>query len=516
MRERGLLVLPLLAAFCLAIVPLTFLVEPAGAQGPLVTRSFLEDHGSVVFWIYVTTNETFTVNGNAPVNFTVETVVVRKNASLYVSSIQVLLADTNVAASQPILENLTATGQRVEASLVLSVSDSGLTSIEPGKRREYVLSIDVKGELRDEAGEPRSLDVKRSINVNVFSPEAPATLDVLLPQAVREGEEFHVVARLDNDGLFPITNIRFYVKGYELRVMEGQYRLINRVDAGRSAQAEFPVFFEAMGFHAVDVDVSYWSFGGYNVSLTQTVLLNVKGVSNISCQVSRPGVGADFSVEGAVQPSRPSVFVTLEFSVDNGLSWKRFGETKTALNGTYSYLWTAEAKGTYLFRASWDGDESFVGAQSQTARLEVIRDISQIALSLSSSKIPENGKVVIAGKVLPPQIGSAVTLSYRVDEQSWNTMSVVETKGDGSFEYTWSPPRSDVYYVKAFWNGNAEYFGGESPPLTFTVATEVPSFADQVTSFVYSPLGMAAVIAVVAVVVVAAVIRVRGRRLPRE
>ncbi|MDH5363012.1 MAG: hypothetical protein OEW84_06840, partial [Aigarchaeota archaeon] len=112
MRERGLLVLPLLAAFCLAIVPLTFLVEPAGAQGPLVTRSFLEDHGSVVFWIYVTTNETFTVNGNAPVNFTVETVVVRKNASLYVSSIQVLLADTNVAASQPILENLTATGQR--------------------------------------------------------------------------------------------------------------------------------------------------------------------------------------------------------------------------------------------------------------------------------------------------------------------------------------------------------------------------------------------------------------------
>ncbi|MFB0568177.1 MAG: hypothetical protein ACETV0_00950, partial [Nitrososphaeria archaeon] len=219
MRELRLLVLQLLAAFCLAIVPLTFFVEPASAQESLVTRSFLEDHGSVVFWIYVTTNETFTVNGNARVNFTVETVVVRKNASLYVSSVQVLLADTNVAASQPILENLTATGQRVEASLVLSVSDPGLTSIEPGKRREYVLSIDVKGELKNGAGEPQSLDVKRSINVNVLSPEAPATLDVILPQAVREGEEFQVVTRLDNDGLFPITNVRFYVSGYELRMV---------------------------------------------------------------------------------------------------------------------------------------------------------------------------------------------------------------------------------------------------------------------------------------------------------
>ena len=516
MRERRLLVLPLLAAFYLAIVPVTFFVKPARAQESLVTRSFLEDHGSVVFWIYVTTNETFMVNGNAPVNFTVETVVVRKNASLYISSIQVLLADTNVAASQPILENLTATGQRVEASLVLSVSDPGLTSIEPGKRREYVLSIDVKGELRMEAGEPQSLDVKRSINVNVLSPDAPATLDVLLPQVVREGEEFQVVARLDNDGLFPITNIRFYVRGYELRLVEGQYRLIGRVDAGRSARVEFPALFEAMGFHAVDLDVSYWSFGGYNVSLTQTVLLNVKGVSNISCQVSRLGVGADFSVEGAVQPSRPNVLVTLEVSVDNGLTWKRLDETKTRLNGTYGHPWTAEAKGTYLFRASWDGDESFVGAQSQTARMEVVKDISQITLSLSSSKVPENDKVVITGKVLPPQISIAVTLSYRGDEHSWNTISIVDTGAGGSFEYTWSPPGTGTYYVKASWKGNADYYGDESPAVTLTVQAEVRSFVDQVISFLYSPLGTGLVIVFVAAAVFLLVIRVRRRRLPEQ
>jgi len=279
---------------------------------------------------------------------------------------------------------------------------------------------------------------------------------------------------------------------------------------------EFPALFEAMGFHAVDLDVSYWSFGGYNVSLTQTVLLNVKGVSNISCQVSRLGVGADFSVEGAVQPSRPNVFVTLEVSVDNGLTWKRLDETKTRLNGTYGHPWTAEAKGTYLFRASWDGDESFVGAQSQTARMEVVKDISQITLSLSSSKVPENDKVVITGKVLPPQISIAVTLSYRGDEHSWNTISIVDTGAGGSFEYTWSPPGTGTYYVKASWKGNADYYGDESPAVTLTVQAEVRSFVDQVISFLYSPLGTGLVIVFVAAAVFLLVIRVRRRRLPEQ
>jgi len=516
MKQRRLLGLALLAAFYLTISSCMVFVETAGAQSSLVTRRFLEDHRSVVFWIYVTTNETFIVNGNARVNITVETVVVRKNASLYISSVQLSLANTNVAASQPILENLTDTGQWAQTSLVLRVSDPGFSSIEPGKQREHVLSIDVRGEMRDVSGDLQSLDVERSMNVNVLSPEAPATLDVLLPQVVKESEQFQVVARLDNNGLFPITNVRFYVRGYELRTVQGQYRLITRVDAGRSVQVEFPAFFEAMGFHAVDVDVSYWSFGGYNTSLTDTVLLSVKGASTVSCQVSRLGVGADFSVQGAVQPSRPDVLVTLEFSVDDGLSWKTLGEIKTSLNGTYDHPWTAEAKGTYLFRASWEGDESFVGAQSQVARLEVTRDISRITLSLSPSKITVDGEVVITGKVIPPQIDSVVTLSYRIDEHSWNTISVVDTIAGGSFEYTWSPPRSDVYFVKASWNGNADYFGGESPALTFTVAAEAPSFSDQVTSFLYSPLGIGSVAVVVAAAVVLLVIRARRRRLSEK
>jgi len=509
-RPRGL---ALLAAFYLTVTSCMVFVDAAGAQSSLVTRRFLEDHRSVVFWIHVTTNETFIVNGNARVNITVEAVVVRKNASLYVSSVQISLANTNVAASQPILENLTAIGQRAEALLVLGVSDPGFSSIEPGKQREHELSIGVRGEMRDESGELQSLNVERSMNVNVLSPEAPATLDVLLPQVVKEGEQFQLIARLDNSGLFPITNVRFYVRGYELHTVQGQYRLITHVDAGRSAQVEFPVFFEAMGFHAVDVDVSYWSFGGYNASLTETVLLNVKGVSTISCQVSRLGVGADYGVQGTVQPSRPNVLVTLETSVDGGLSWKTLGEIKTGLNGTYSHLWTAETRGTHLFRASWEGDESFVGAQSEVARLDVTRNVSQIALSLSSSEITEKGEVVIMGKVIPPQIDSVVTLSYRINEHSWNTISVVDTMADGSFGYTWSPPRSDVYFVKASWDGNADYFGGESPALTFTVAAEARSFSDQVTSFLYSPLGIGSVTVVVAAVVVLLVIRARRRRL---
>ncbi|NIN68322.1 MAG: hypothetical protein GTO63_27170, partial [Anaerolineae bacterium] len=97
---------------------------------------------------------------------------------------------------------------------------------------KYALSVDVKGEMGDETGELQPLEVERSMNVNVLSPEAPATLDVVVPQVVAEGELFQLVARLDNDGLFPITNARFYVRGYELRMVQGQYRLVSQVDAG--------------------------------------------------------------------------------------------------------------------------------------------------------------------------------------------------------------------------------------------------------------------------------------------
>lgn len=513
--RRRLVGLPLLAAFCLAVASCAVFVQPVRAGGSAVTRRFLEDHGSVVFWIHVTTNETFIVNGVARVDFAVETVVVRENASLYVSSLEVFLADTNVAASQPILKNLTATGQRAEASLLLSVSDPGFSSIEPGERMKYALSVDVKGEMGDETGELQSLEVERSVNVNVLSPEAPATLDVVVPQVVAERELFQLIARLDNDGLFPVTNARFYVRGYELRMVQGQYRLVSQVDAGESVLAEFPVLFEAMGFHAVDVDVSYWSFGGYNVSLAQSVLVNVKGVSAVSCRVSQLGVGADFNVHGAVQPSRPSVLVTLEYSVDDGVSWETLGETETRLNGTYSYPWSAAARGTYLFRASWEGDESFVGAESQEARLDVARDISHSTLSLSSSRIVEDGEVVITGKVIPPEGSRVVKLSYRVEEEPWNTISALDTGADGSFEYTWRPPGSDTYYVKASWDGNAGYFGGDSPSLTLTVAGEAASLADEVISFLYSPLAVGLLV-VAAAVVVLLVIRGRRKGLSRE
>lgn len=80
--------------------------------------------------------------------------------------------------------------------------------------------------------------------------------------------------------------------------------------------------------------------------------------------------GSSLTITGSVTPAK-SVDVTIEYSADEGASWKTFGMTKSSAEGRYSHFGSIEKVGLYLFKASWKGDAELQPASSELVWIKV-------------------------------------------------------------------------------------------------------------------------------------------------
>jgi hypothetical protein len=109
----------------------------------------------------------------------------------------------------------------------------------------------------------------------------------------------------------------------------------------------------------------------YNAT-SDVLTLTAKWTSTISINLSSAEItlGKTVTINGAVNPARPNVTVTILYRL-NGGNWTLLDTVETFDNGSYTHTWTPTEAGTYELKASWDGDDITFGNESEVSTLTV-------------------------------------------------------------------------------------------------------------------------------------------------
>jgi hypothetical protein len=95
--------------------------------------------------------------------------------------------------------------------------------------------------------------------------------------------------------------------------------------------------------------------------------------STISLEIS-PSITLQenpIAFRGQLTPTKPDENVTIYVGA-SGSPWTVLGTAVTQSDGRFEYIWNTETAGIYSIRASWSGDDSYMGAISLTKNATVI------------------------------------------------------------------------------------------------------------------------------------------------
>jgi len=100
---------------------------------------------------------------------------------------------------------------------------------------------------------------------------------------------------------------------------------------------------------------------------------SLTGSSSITLSVSSSFFveGSSVVLSGVVSPASADGIVTIYMRSENP-SWVILETMSCGLNGRYSYEWKPSSDGVYYIRASWSGDSSHAGADSNVSSVRVI------------------------------------------------------------------------------------------------------------------------------------------------
>jgi len=95
--------------------------------------------------------------------------------------------------------------------------------------------------------------------------------------------------------------------------------------------------------------------------------------STISLEISPPITFQDNTIafRGQLTPTKPDENVTIYVGTSDS-PWAVVGTAVTQSDGRFEYVWKTETAGIYAVRASWSGDESYMGAVSLTQNAVIV------------------------------------------------------------------------------------------------------------------------------------------------
>ena len=127
-------------------------------------------------------------------------------------------------------------------------------------------------------------------------------------------------------------------------------------------------------------------------------------------------------------------------------------------------------------------------------------DDSQLSLQIWPPITLEQSTVTFRGSLTPTVPNENVTIYLGISGFPWTILGTVQTRTDGTFEYTWKANTSGIYAVRASWTGTNTYAGSTTETVTTTVI----------------PLILGALIIVAVIAVIIAVIAVFASRHTRN
>jgi hypothetical protein len=101
---------------------------------------------------------------------------------------------------------------------------------------------------------------------------------------------------------------------------------------------------------------------------------------------------------------------------------------------------------------------------------------STIAIKLNPASPISGYPVKIAGSLSADSNSSTVSLFYSVDKLDWEPIASVPTGQDGAFSYVWTPKAPGSYFVRAYWQGDAQY-APSSEIVPVRVQNDLPASA---------------------------------------
>jgi hypothetical protein len=463
--------------------------------------SFIENWHDSLFWLNVTMDSEFTINTKANIKIIIKTIYLKENNSIYFYSFETGILNTNVIAFKPILKNFTSIENETKIDLSLYLSDPSFNEIKPGEEKVYQLYLKIYGQIRNEKNETYKMETFRTINVILYSPKAIVSIDYKVPEIIEEGKDFNILIKILNEGNYPIKDISLYIYGYKVEFLANNYKKINIIEANNYAEIAFPIRIKQMGFYTINIDLAYKSFGGYNVTKSESILINVKGKSELTCKANIENDGR-ILIYGNLNPMKSNEKIFLSYSFDNGKTWNYLGETFTIENGSYYYYWKPNEKGEYLIKAEWNGDENYLNSESKEAKVEINKEYSRITLMVNSNNVFENEKVIITGEIIPNRDKAIVILYYSLDKEKWDIISIINIKNGEKFEYDWEPKKKGIYYIKAILESNEKYYGAETIPIKINVNEKTYSLIEEIVKILNTPI----VIILIAIIIIFSII----------
>jgi hypothetical protein len=227
--------------------------------------------------------------------------------------------------------------------------------------------------------------------------------------------------------------------------------------------------------------------------------------SSISLEVHPTSIelSKSFDISGSINPALVGANVTLKYRAATG-TWSTLANSTTNQTSQYFYQWAPTSLGTYEIQASWAGNATTLGDDSDVKTVTVTKQSSTISLTITPTSLIIGSRVNMTGEITPTRPGATVSIKYRFPGGVFSVLTTVTTGSDGKYTYTWEPPSLQTYEIQASWAGDANTLGAESSTVTIKVESAAAEGID--------PTILAgAVIAIIVVVVVVYFVK-RSRR----
>jgi hypothetical protein len=156
--------------------------------------------------------------------------------------------------------------------------------------------------------------------------------------------------------------------------------------------------------------------------------------------------GQPVQVTASLTPALSTGTIELQYSVD-GQTWTRFSAGQPS-GGVYASSWTPPEAKRYSVRASWGGDQEFLGSTTQPVALSVGREFATVNIDRARLELDRVGTTISpeAGQLLQraaDELRSAISLFEAGDYgaaiiRAQNAISVAEQakRNEASFSST--------------------------------------------------------------------------------
>lgn|GEM_PF-5710187 len=144
---------------------------------------------------------------------------------------------------------------------------------------------------------------------------------------------------------------------------------------------------------------------------TPIILTLPKLPSSISLSASsnKNSLGESITIFGSISPPHEAT-VVLKYKMPNGTILTK--NITSTVSGKFEDTFTPNIVGSWIVRASWNGDLDHEGAESREFSFSVLKARSSLSLLASRENIREGEEITISGSINPPSAGIALSLTF--------------------------------------------------------------------------------------------------------